>query len=91
MVNMWAAANLHQSRIPAPAAVCVYAFVSRQRRSRGSARSFSSLLADFFCSYVGQSDSQSVLVRIEVVWDEGSGVCVIAANGLVAARRLCAT
>ena len=45
----------------------------------------------FFCSYVGKSDSQSVLVRIEVVWDEGSGVCVIAANGLVAARRLCAT
>ena len=75
MVNMYmrAAANSHHSRIPAAAAVCVCAFVSRHRRSRGSARKF--FLAPrrfFFCSYVGKSDSQSVLVRIEVMGAEGS-------------------
>ena len=53
-------------------ALGVCAFVSRHRRSRGSARNFSSLLADFSARYVGKSDSESVLVRMEVMWDEGS-------------------
>jgi hypothetical protein len=70
MVNMCAAANLHQSRIPAPAAVCV--------RSRPANAGHAEALAifprssQFFCSYVGKSDSQSVLVRIEVMGAEGS-------------------
>ena len=46
---------------------------------------------NFSARYVGKSDLQSVLVRMEVMWEEGSVVCVVAVNCRVAARRLRAT
>ena len=53
-------------------AVGVCAFVSRHRRSRGSARNFFPRSSQFSARYVGKSDSESVLVCMEVMWDEGS-------------------
>ena len=89
MVNMRAAANSHHSRIPAAAAVCVCV------RSCPAIAGHAEALAIFPRSsqilsarYVGKSDSESVLVHMEVMWDGGSVVCVVAVNCRVAARRL---
>ena len=69
MVNMRAAANSHHSRIPAAAAVCVCVRVPPSPVTRKRSQ-FSLAPRNFSARYVDKSES--VLVRMEVMWDGGA-------------------
>ena len=73
MINMRAVANSHQyrTRIPAAASVCGCVRVPPTPVTRKRSQ-FSLAPRNFSARYVGKSDSESVLVRMEVMWDGGS-------------------